>query len=283
MHSQKPNREQRDLSWSITSPALVDESGETFPDNDWFASQVIQPLELAPPPTRFRLGIHFERIFQTWLNHHPTYKLLAANLQIRSPERTLGEFDLLVDTGAKTEHWELAVKFYINVSHPEDAYQWFGPDPKDTLGGKLNRLTTHQLKLGQLPASQTLLAERKLNIDQVRCIVKGRLYVAFDDFKQKRAIAMPGIVNPDCTKGWWLSTDELEKLHGARIAYIEKRYWLSEITPNDHLELLSLSELKTFLADTRQIAPQFVLLTEQGHELSRGFILKPQWFELAGL
>lgn len=272
-------REQRDLAFAIQSPPLV-AAGGPFPGAGWFAQQHLGQVEVEPPPPRFRLGIHFERIYQAWLAQHPTYGLEAANLQIRSPEKTVGEFDLLVDVAGEIEHWELAVKFYINIESPEDASRWFGPDPSDTLAGKLDRLITHQLKISEFPAAQALLAERQLQVQRTRGIVKGRLYHPWGEKSQSRPL--PQIVHPQHLRGWWLRQDQIHHLAPYRVAYLEKRYWLSSITPEDQLTLLDSRELLDFLAQSKQIAPQFVLLDEMGTEISRGFILKPAWFAQAG-
>ncbi len=279
MHDPDRDRAQRDLLWCLHSPALV-RADETFPTDTWFQSQVVSGTQIAPPPAKFRLGIHFEKIFQAWLEQHPSYKLAAANLQIQSLERTLGEFDLLVDSNGEIEHWELAVKFYINCQNPADAGQWYGPDPADTFKGKVDRLTQHQLKLAELAASQTLLQSMDLTIDRVRCIIKGRLYYPFDQPGEKIA---PKIANPNHLSGWWLKQDDLDELADRKIVYLEKKYWLSALTSSDQVTIMSIEEVRNFLTRTKQIAPQFALLDKDLNETSRGFILKSEWFQKAGI
>ena len=294
-------RPARDLSWSIQSPPLVagldDESRVIYPDTDWFAEQSVRSDVLPDaPPERFRLGIHFEKIFQHWLEHHKHHELVAANLQVQLREankqsRTLGEFDLLVQLDGKIEHWELAVKFYINVSSPDRADRWFGPDPKDTLGSKMSRMQTHQLALGEHTAAKAKLEEMGIKLDGVRSIVKGRLYHPFQTQDLEHAPlsgdTLPPIANPNHLTGWWLPMNQIhlltEALESGRLAYIDKQYWLSTITNDDQVQPLNQSALDTFLKQTKQIAPQFAVIDCKGFEISRGFILKPEWFELANL
>lgn len=275
------NRQTRDLSWCIHQPALVsagkDERNIIFPDDSWFASQAIDSsIELEQPPEYFRLGIYFEQIFQRWLECHGDYRLIEANLQIQGEGRTLGEFDLLVDVNGEVEHWELAVKFYINRFAPTQADQWFGPDPKDTLATKLHRLQNHQLLLADHPDAQAMLDQKNIQVSHRRCIVKGRLYHPWQTEQE-----LPEIVNTNHLRGWWLASEDHGKLETYRIAYLSKKYWLSNLTEYDTPLLLTQKELIEFLAETTQIAPQFALLDENSRELSRGFLLKPKWFELA--
>ena len=271
---------------------LTSDASVTYPDDQWFAEQLVTSgLSPEAPPERFRLGIHFERIFQYWLSHHPQYELIASNLQVQIQDqkikRTLGEFDLLVNLANQIEHWELAIKFYINVTDAERADRWFGPDPSDTLGSKMARMQSHQLALGQHPAAKQQLADQDIHIDATRCIVKGRLYQAFKtDFISSPPVPcgqLPDIVNTNHMTGWWLAANQIEALSTATVAYIDKQDWLSPITADDQLEVLNPNSLRDFLAETKQIAPQFVLLGDDRCELSRGFVLKPEWFDRAGL
>ncbi len=272
------SRQVRDLIWCIRSPALLsDAESELFPSDQWFAEQtILENLETDAPPEHFRLGIHFEKIYQYWLNHHETYQLRAANLQVQGTDRTLGEFDLLVADIDRVEHWELAIKFYINYQDSTNASVWFGPDPTDNLAGKVRRMLTHQLTLGQTPEAQQLLRNKNIDLNGTRCIVKGRLYHPW-----QRQQVPPSMVNPRHLQGWWLHEKDLSELKEYSVVYLSKQHWLSEICPEDDLALLTPEALKQFLQDTTQIAPQFALLDLNRREISRGFILKSRWFELA--
>jgi len=276
------SRQNRDLEWCIRQSPLVAASSEPslFPTDEWFEEQSIAPDTLvAAPPPRFRLGIHFEKIFQAWLETHTDYRLAAANLQIQGLNRTIGEFDLLVESSNEIEHWELAIKFYINCESPEDPARWYGPDPKDSLKSKIDRLLSHQLMLGQRDEAIQLLAGMDMRIHRTRCIVKGRLYHPWGLYHQEdRSSPLPKIVNEHHLRGWWLASDEISPLAQLNIAYLDKRFWLSPVTSDDELATLDPDELRHFLANTNQIAPQFVILDEGRNEVSRGFILKPEWF-----
>ena len=284
------NRQQRDLCWSIQQPALI-RPQDIWPSDDWFAEQPVPFVhDLAEPPPKFRLGIHFEKIFQKWLAVHPDYKTLAKNLQVHDAGRTLGEFDLLVEGPSGIEHWELAIKFYINQAHHNEPRFWFGPDPTDTLATKLDRLNTHQLSLSEQPPAQALLREMGITLTGRRSIMKGRLYHPWEQF-QHSDFAAPEIVNPHHLKGWWLKAQDLDnaqdhKLKHARLIYLDKSLWLSDVhpddvRPDDVSQVMDVEGMAKMIAETDQIATQVALLDANNREISRGFILKPDWFRQA--
>lgn len=291
---QTPNRQQRDLCWSIQQPALV-RPHDIWPKDDWFARQPVPFIDDLPkPPPRFRLGIHFEKVFQQWLTVHPGYKIAANNLQVHSEGRTLGEFDLLVEGPNGIEHWELAIKFYINQHNPHDPRYWFGPDPTDTLATKLDRLNSHQLRLSEQPQAQVLLNEMGITLAGRRCIMKGRLYHDWRRFETSH-FAAAEIVNPHHLKGWWLKQEDLHQLKEhqdeERLIYLDKGLWLSDVCPEDVEQVMGvtgigapvmdLRGLTDLVAETDQIAIQVALLDANYQETSRGFILKPDWFKQA--
>jgi hypothetical protein len=274
------NRQQRDLDWCVREPSLIKGQG-IWPSDEWFEQLRVPDLpDLTAPPPRFRLGIHFEKLFQYWIQSLSEYELLEANLQIHGLGRTLGEFDLLVNGPEGHEHWELAVKFYINQANPKDAKCWFGPDPADTLASKLDRLLTHQLPLANREEAVERLNKLNIQIQRSKCIMKGRLYHPWDLFHAEQ-LAIPDVVNPNHNKGWWLAEDHVAKLEHCPIAYLDKSLWLSELEANDNDEVLNLGQAQDLIRESEQIALQFALLDRDGKETSRGFVLKPRWFELA--
>ena len=280
LNQQHLNRPQRDLVWCIQQPGLI-RADELWPADDWFANQTVDVIEdLTPPPARFRLGIHFEKLLQRWLETQQSYQIAAANLQVHGEGKTLGEFDLIVDGPSGFEHWELAVKFYINVNNHQDAANWFGPDPGDTLHSKLSRLLSHQLNLPLEPVAAALLDSMAIKLSSQRCIMKGRLYHPWDAFHAGR-LETPSIVNPNHPSGWWLDSAQLDPLADKRMVYLDKALWLSELLAEDVNEVLDLEGLTERLQQSKQIALQFAILDGENNEASRGFVLQPEWFRRA--
>jgi hypothetical protein len=104
-----------------------------------------------------RLGRYFEQLWLYFLDWHPDINILCANQQMTiceskgsSRQRTLGEIDALVQQRHSPHqgiHIEMALKFYLQLPNG----RWLGPNQRDYLDLKLDRLLTQQLKLSQHP------------------------------------------------------------------------------------------------------------------------------------
>ena len=96
-----------------------------------------------------RLGRYAEELLGWFLLQGPFARLVAANVALQRPGRTLGECDFLVETaGGRRLHWELAVKCYLRVGEgPGKLSDFVGPNLLDRFDRKLARLIDHQLRL----------------------------------------------------------------------------------------------------------------------------------------
>lgn len=188
----------RDLAWVIGSPPLIrtqapdHASGLIWLDaNDCQAALAAcqdQLLELDTNPAPLlnrlseepdrRLGHRFETLLAQWLEWDPRYQLLAKNLQVQSGGQTIGEFDFIVLDREQNQYFQLEVacKFYLGLPDTQDPSRWFGPMLRDRLDIKLNHMRQQQSQLAQHPAAQHMLAEHGWQIDQTRCLMKGRLF-----------------------------------------------------------------------------------------------------------
>ena len=285
MHSK--DRQHRDLEWALHSTPLVGEGTPAFiwPSSTWFANLPSLPRSLNLPapkyPNHFRLGHHFERLLEYWLNHQRYFDLIAANLQINQDKRTLGEFDFLVKHKEKVAHWETAIKFYLIFGDNENPFHWFGPNPKDSLGDKYTHLINHQLTLSEHPDSIKLLSEMSIEVDSALCFMKGRLFYPFEQFFLEEFVH-PSIVNPNHEKGWWLTTSAFT-LHfdnTRQYKLLEKSYWLAPLEKDIKGESLD-SISKRITGPKAQTASLIAVLDDDDKELSRGFVVNENWINLA--
>ena len=280
------SRQHRDLQWVLKSPALVTDGAPNiiWPNDRWFLDLPSLPWSLnLPIPKRahsFRLGHHFERLLEYWLSHQRYFDLVSANLQVNADKRTIGEFDFLVEHNQKTEHWEAAIKFYLGYGDQENPYQWFGPNPSDSLGKKYAHLTSHQLSLSVYPESKDLLSNMNLRVDKVLCFMKGRLFYPIEKFNN-RDFVHPAIVNPTHEKGWWLRTSDFESNFDRRWTYVllEKPYWLSPLKSDLEGESFE-TVFKKLINSEAQAARLVAVLDQDNHELSRGFVVSEKWLAL---
>jgi hypothetical protein len=127
-----------------------------------------------------RLGHMAERYFAAWLAAHPRYESRVQNLQVISDGRTLGEIDFIVDDlrAGETLHIELAYKIYV-LQISNDGTEWVGPNGKDSLRGKLQKLRSRQFPLVAHPICRKALDAIGIAPEALRSVacIKGQLYV----------------------------------------------------------------------------------------------------------
>ena len=140
------------------------------------------------------LGIYFESLLAFWLRHLPNTELLAQNLIVGEPGRQTGEFDLLFRDNVSQQvfHWEVAVKYYL--CYGETDHQWLGPNPRDSLRQKLDKVFDRQLLLSQQVQAQTLL-QTTIGTTQIRpqAFIKGYLFYPHDGNWQRPAAVPSGV------------------------------------------------------------------------------------------
>ncbi|MCX5469500.1 DUF1853 family protein [Acinetobacter nematophilus] len=140
-----------------------------------------------------RLGLRFEYLFWFWLqdeaNSH--YQLIQHSIQIIEGKHTKGEIDFLVLNRIthQTEHWEVALKYYLGEGDLHLA-RWYGLNRSDTLFRKLNHFSEKQFQFSQV-------LDR--NIEKKWAVLKGQLYIpCFRD-----AAPLPFWMNPQRRLGQW--------------------------------------------------------------------------------
>ncbi len=240
---------QHALHWAIASPPLLAASqlptAQSFSAVEFHQLWQRWPVGLATEPESIghgRLGRQFEALWQYWLRGNPDWQLCAANLPVRdwarvaaSDEhkpvgRVLGELDLLVHsvTDNITEHWELAVKFYLGVGDTRQPQHWLGPNLTDTLASKMRRLQ-HQLAITETPAGLATLAAAGVVVSAHRAIVKGRLYYPLFNREEPPAAAdsahLRGVWATATEWRQWLQHHVQSRPLSARL--FPRRDWLS--------------------------------------------------------
>jgi hypothetical protein len=275
---------QKNLAWCLQSPGLIRIKGDDcWPTDDWFSQLAPQDnmAELVIAP--MKLGKLFEHYWTHWIDHEPGVERIATNLVVSDAKRTIGEFDLIVRNHGLIEHWEVAIKFYLATGDSTDLDNWYGPNPVDTLGTKLRRMTDHQLRLSTFPASQTLLADKNWSIDAIKGIVKGRLFYPYENYVADD-FTFPDAVNPDHPKGWWLPIEEFtleHRLVNSRFLVLEKPSWMAIIdaTHTSNNPIMNHREMTDFISQRDSGTTHVAQLDENGIEQSRGFVVLNRWMQ----
>ena len=269
-----------DLAWALQSEPLIDSSfGPEWPASTWFRD--LDAGETAPAGEALpaRLGLRFERLIHDWLEASPDFDCLEHNLPVRTADRTIGEFDLVVAHAGVIEHWELAVKYYLGTGDQRNLDCWYGPNPTDTLGTKLRRLEQHQMRLATHPAARSLLQARQLQIERVRGFVKGRLFYPLQHFLAKEFVC-PAAVNPNHHRGWWCTLAEFEKFDpfgAASFCYLPKSDWLAEMMDCPPQRGKNRAGTLAACVASGRETWHVAVLDKAGRETSRGFIVTPGW------
>lgn len=296
----------RDLAWVINSPALLTQSDAVYAGDkvsdvwcrrvyqrsvDWLEALDHDPnplqqwLDQNPSPL---LGIYFERLLAFWVQHVPEMQLLARNLVVLQPGRHIGEFDLLFRDLPSDElvYWEVAVKFYLRYGRSH--FEWLGPNPRDSLQRKLNKVFARQLQLHQHPAARRLLQQQfGRTAARSQAFIKGYLFYPHDsDWHQPESI--PAAVSHAHLKGWWCRHAELpgwlsRRAEAHRWCVLRRLQWLAPAYIPDGKGVLTRDELLDHLHSHFAQHYQALLLAELRpvsggwYEVSRGFVVNQHW------
>lgn len=218
-----------------------------------------------------RLGAYFECLWRFVFTHHPDYQLLAHNLPLREDGKTLGELDFVVHylPEEKIEHWEVAVKFYLQV-----ADSWVGPGLRDRLDIKLARTRDHQLPIIHQPKVQPLLREQGIEIQRQWTLMPGRRFSPLGSAPTHAGYwwtDWPGFLHTFAGKPWhWLQ--------------LPKQSWLSPCAPihaSPPADLTGAASEVTAKLHAR--GPLCVAAVDKHREVTRGFIVPDDWASRAQL
>ena len=209
----------RHLAWMCHAPALMDspsafDLSTHLPDNlehtlkAWDREPDKGPAVLTDVPAK-RLGHYFESLYECLLKDLLGWQVLVKNQPVRRDGITLGELDFIVrnPVDQAVEHHEIAVKFYLGYPGADSAKTlWYGPNARDRLDLKSDRLRSHQSRLTEKPEARALL--RSLDIpapDRARIFMPGYLF-----YPSEHQIPSAENVPPNHLRGEWVYIDDLD-------------------------------------------------------------------------
>lgn len=294
----------RDLAWACFSPPLLHISQVADKGAGvsactlqlsrhrarWLAQLDRYPApllaHLSARPTH-RLGVYFEHLWHFFLQQDPETELVAHNIAIHEAGKTLGEFDCIYydrPLGCHV-HLELAVKYFLGVPGIVDTgsatkrYEWLGPDRRDSLEAKLDRLLQRQIRLGGTAAGTRKLAELNIHTTRKEIALKGYLFQPLS----APAPPPPGY-NPACAMNVWLAHEQLEghcaSLDASAFIILPKMAWLSAahgLVSNTRLDRHEL-QAQVLARFANEPYPLLVsALDRHDVEASRFFVTPPGW------
>lgn len=293
----------RDLAWVIGSASLILSGSDDRVSDSWcrlaYYDRIPWLRELDSAPEQLTawlearrgrlLGHYFEALIEYWLRHWRRMTVHAVRLQVRSEERAIGEFDFLFRDRFRDidYHWESAVKFFLRFRHPDGRYEWLGPNPRDTLQNKLDKVFGQQLPLARDPAATPILARLGIGGLSSRAFIKGYLfYPAAGNWC--RPDSVPPESSPRHLKGWWCHAAEADTLPSSkeesRWLALSRRQWLSAVRSRETSPGLSRDEMLDFLRQHFTGSDKPLMLAEVWRdesglwrECSRGFVVADHW------
>jgi hypothetical protein len=311
----------RDLAWVIGSPVLLDGcyqnahpvtgNADVIIDDAWCGQQFskhldwLRALDESPqvlldwlkPRQNKRLGYYFESLVEYWLRHEYHAGRLVSHLPITRTsvyggQRTLGEFDFLLEDaeGRQIQHWEVAVKFYLQYRQGDGGVVWYGPNSRDRLEIKLHKLFHHQLTLSRQPPASAALRDMGLISPVIpRLLLKGVLfYRSRGDWTHAESY-FPGL-SALHLRGWWTFLEPLEIPNAtstqSRWFSVPRLQWLApaKISRGGENQLMNYRDLHNYCLNQLQgyrnpplLAEMRLMDSGNWEEVSRGFVVPQQW------
>lgn len=217
------------------------------------------------------LGLQAEACFEAYLKQSKNFELLAANLQIHGEKHTLGELDYIVRNLQTDEvlHIELACKFYLydeNAGESEEQ-KWIGPNRKDSLYEKLEKVKHKQFPLLQTSETSNLLASLGIPkpTSQELCL-KAFLFLP----KELSAETFPKHIK-ECIVGHYLKPEDLVENVDVHYAIPSKKEWLLPI--NLITQWYSFSEIKPLIDAQLRLKKSPLIYKKTPHKLERFFVV----------
>lgn len=190
---------------------------------------------------KLRLGKYIECFVFHQLRQEKTIEVISENIQIQQDKRTLGELDCIILKDDKPIHLEIIYKFYLyDCTVGESEIEHFiGPNKKDSLIEKLNKLKEKQLPLLYSDECLEYLESIKINVDKIKQQVyfKAQLFMPFSNRNIKFSV-----LNENCVCGFYINKNELAQFSDCKFYIPNKKDWLT--VPNQNVNWINFNQFQ---------------------------------------
>lgn len=213
-------------------------------------------------PEGLRLGKRIEYFALSNLSQQSQIQVIANNIQILRDKTTLGELDALLMVNNQPIHLEIVYKFYLfDEQTGAGLNAWIGPNRRDSLIEKLNRLKNHQLPLLYLPETVSFLNSLHLDVNHIkqRVLFKAQLFLP----EHVKLTNFDGL-NKDCIAGVYLHFEDIARFKSFKWFLPSKMHWI--VQPHTNVNWMSYTEarLKISTLINKQYAPMVWLKHPKG-------------------
>ena len=177
---------------------------------------------------------------------HQNIKVITSGTQIQKDSKTLGELDGIITLDDTPIHLEIVYKFYLydEQSGTNELQRWIGPNKKDSLIQKLDKLKEKQLPLLYQAQSQHFLKQLSINPKLIRqqVLFKAQLFVPWN----KEHLEFYKI-NRDCIQGFYIKQKELVYFKDCKFYLPSKLDWF--IIPHPNVDWQTYNDIQQTLLD----------------------------------
>jgi hypothetical protein len=210
-----------------------------------------------------RLGKYIERFVSYQLRKDTSVEIVSENIQIQKEKITLGELDCIILKDDKPIHLEIIYKFYLydETVGESEIDHFIGPNRKDSLVDKLNKLKDKQLPLLYSTECLEYLHSINLDVDKIEQQVyfKAQLFVPYVN----KNIHLKQL-NSDCIVGFYINQNELHQFEDCKFYIPNKKDWL--VVPHSNKSWLNFSQFieKSKPILERQFSPMCWMKNKNG-------------------
>lgn len=175
-----------------------------------------------------RLGKRVERFVHSELNQHENIEILLENTQIKQEKITIGEIDCILKQNDMPIHLEIIYKFYLYDPQmgSTEIEHWIGPNRKDSLEQKLNKLKEKQLPLIYKFQAKKVLDGIHVKPEDIiqRVCFKAQLFTPYQEDKDPF-----DRLNKSCLRGFYINYANLDQISQCQFYIPTKADWLIEV------------------------------------------------------
>lgn len=217
------------------------------------------------------LGKRVERFFFYQIQQLEEVEIIVENLQISKNKITLGELDCILLQGKHHIHLEIVYKFYLYdpLNGTTELTRWIGPNRKDSLVEKVEKLIQKQLPLLYKPETKSQLESYDLKYETMvqNVLYKAQLFVPINAIDITFAH-----INNECIIGFYCNLKALGKFSSSTFYIPSKQNWL--VTPHDHVKWLSYNSfINTITPMLAAHKSPLCWMKDKNGELSKFFVI----------